>query len=258
MDEHTKPLAEMRGVQLTLGGRRVLEQVDISVCGGEIVTLVGPNGAGKSTLVRVLLGLMEPEQGSVWLRPGLRIGYMPQRLSVDPVLPLTVRRFLALGGKSSGSRVNEVLQEVGAGGLLHAPVRSLSGGELQRVLLARALLRDPQLLILDEPVQGVDVAGQTDLYRLIGRIRDRLHCGILMVSHDLHLVMATTDRVVCLNRHVCCSGPPEDVSGDPAYLALFGSSPGLAVYTHHHDHHHHLDGRIAPLEGRGEGDDRPG
>ncbi|HFC53682.1 MAG TPA: zinc ABC transporter ATP-binding protein ZnuC [Gammaproteobacteria bacterium] len=248
----------MREVQLTLGGRRVLEQVDLAVRGNEIVTLVGPNGAGKSTLVRVLLGLIKPDEGSVWLQPGLRVGYMPQRLSVDPVLPLTVSRFLTLGRRCSESQVRQVLQEVGAAELLPAQVQSVSGGELQRILLARALLRDPQLLILDEPVQGVDVAGQADLYRLIGHIRERLHCGILMVSHDLHLVMATTDRVVCLNRHICCSGSPEDVRGDPAYLALFGSAPELAVYTHHHDHRHQLDGHVVAVDGGGKGGDPRG
>ena len=253
MDESTEPLAEMRDVQLELGGRQVLDQVNLAVHCGEIVTLIGPNGAGKSTLVRVLLGLMKPDRGHVRLRPGLRIGYMPQRLTIDAVLPLTVRRFLTLGRRSSESRMREVLQEVGAAELLQAPVRSVSGGELQRILLARALLQDPQLLILDEPVQGVDIAGQMDLYRLISRLRDRLNCGILMVSHDLHLVMATTDRVLCLNRHICCSGRPEDVSGDPAYLALFGSSPGLALYTHHHNHRHQLDGHIVPEDERGEG-----
>ena len=248
MEKSSELLAETRGVQLDLQGRRVLDHVDLAVHRGEIVTLIGPNGAGKSTLVRVLLGLMKADQGSVYLRPGLRIGYMPQRLTIDPVLPLTVRRFLTLGKRCSEARMREVLQEVGAGELLEAPIQNTSGGELQRILLARALLRDPDLLILDEPVQGVDITGQLDLYRLISRIRDRLNCGILMVSHDLHLVMATTDRVLCLNQHVCCSGHPEDVSSDPAYLALFGSPPGLAVYTHHHNHRHDLDGHIVPAE----------
>ncbi len=248
MEKSSELLAETRGVQLDLQGRRVLDHVDLAVHRGEIVTLIGPNGAGKSTLARVLLGLMKADQGSVYLRPGLRIGYMPQRLTIDPVLPLTVRRFLTLGKRCSEARMREVLQEVGAGELLEAPIQNTSGGELQRILLARALLRDPDLLILDEPVQGVDITGQLDLYRLISRIRDRLNCGILMVSHDLHLVMATTDRVLCLNQHVCCSGHPEDVSSDPAYLALFGSPPGLAVYTHHHNHRHDLDGHIVPAE----------
>ncbi len=248
MEKSNELLAETRGVQLSLRGRRVLDHVDLAVHRGEIVTLIGPNGAGKSTLVKVLLGLMKADQGSVYLRPDLRIGYMPQRLTIDPVLPLTVRRFLTLGKRCSETRMREVLQEVGAGELLETPIQNTSGGELQRILLARALLRDPDLLILDEPVQGVDITGQLDLYRLISRIRDRLNCGILMVSHDLHLVMATTDRVLCLNQHVCCSGHPEDVSSDPAYLALFGSPPGLAVYTHHHNHRHDLDGHIVPAD----------
>ncbi len=248
MKNSTELLAEIRGVEVTLRTRRILEQIDLVIHRGEIVTLIGPNGAGKSTLVRVLLGLMEPDAGTVWLRPGLRIGYMPQKLVIDPVLPLTVRRFLTLGKRCDERRLRRTLAEVGAEYMLEAPVQHASGGELQRILLARALLRDPDLLVLDEPVQGVDITGQLELYRLISEIRDRLHCGILLVSHDLHLVMATTDRVLCLNRHLCCSGAPEDVSSDPAYLALFGTPPGLVPYTHRHNHRHDPDGRVVPAE----------
>ena len=160
--------------------------------------------------------------------------YTPE--SVDSVLPLTVRRFLTLASRCSEAALRQALAEVGVAQLLESPVQGISGGELQRVMLARALLREPDLLILDEPVQGVDVNGQVELFELIGEIRDRHRCGILMVSHDLHLVMAKTDRVFCLNQHVCCSGHPAAVSSDPAYLELFGTHPALAVYTHHHDH----------------------
>ncbi len=246
MEKSAEVLAEVRNVEVTLRGRRILEQIDLVIHRGEIVTLIGPNGAGKSTLVRVLLGLMEPDEGTVWLRPGLRIGYMPQKLTIDPVLPLTVRRFLTLAKRCEESRLHQVLDRVGVAYLLDTPIQHASGGELQRILLARALLRDPDLLVLDEPVQGVDITGQLELYRLIGEIREQLDCGILLVSHDLHLVMATTDRVLCLNRHLCCSGAPEDVSSDPAYLALFGAVPGLAPYTHRHDHHHGPGGGILP------------
>ncbi len=257
MKEGDELLAETRGVEVIRHGRQILEQVDLAIHRGEIVTLIGPNGAGKSTLVRVLLGLMKPDGGTVWLRPGLRIGYMPQRLVVDPVLPLTVRRFLTLGRRCDPQRLRQVLAEVGVAYLLDTPIQHASGGELQRILLARALLRDPDLLVLDEPVQGVDITGQLELYRLIGEIRERLDCGILLVSHDLHLVMATTDRVLCLNRHLCCSGSPEDVSSDPAYLALFGAVPGLAPYTHHHNHRHGPDGRLLAGEKRS-GEERKG
>jgi zinc transport system ATP-binding protein len=236
----TAPLLQARGITKRFGRRIVLDHVDLSVAGREIVTVIGPNGAGKSTLLRILLGLLPPDAGERHLVPGIKVGYMPQRLPVDETLPLTVRRFLRLGQSGTEQRLRAALDEVGATEVLDTPIQKISGGEFQRVLLARALLRDPALLVLDEPVQGVDVAGQEDLFRLILEIRDRRGCGVLMVSHDLHLVMAATDTVVCLNHHVCCTGHPEVVRVDPAYLALFGAARGgaLAVYHHHHDHVH--------------------
>ena len=249
----TAVLAEVSGVTLGLGGNRILSDIDLTVRCNEIVTLIGPNGSGKSTLVRVLLGLIAPDGGRVRRRAGLRIGYMPQAMVVDASLPLTVGRFLALGADGPRSRrpdaIAAALEEVGAGALAGHPVQRVSGGEMRRVLLARALLRDPDLLVLDEPVAGVDVSGQGALYELIARIRERRGCGVLMVSHDLHLVMAATDTVVCLNHHVCCTGHPDTVTRHPAYLELFGplAERGLAVYTHHHDHSHDASGEIVPL-----------
>jgi len=232
------PLVSLSGVSVAFGRTQVLEAVSLAVDPGEIVTLIGPNGAGKSTLLRVALGLLAPDEGEVRRRPGARIGYVPQRLVIDEVMPLTVRRFLDLA-VPRGTPVAPALGEVGVPLLADQPVQALSGGEWQRVLLARALLRQPDLLVLDEPVQGVDVAGQAELYDLIRRIRDRRHCGILLVSHDLHFVMAAADRVVCLNRHVCCSGTPGAVARDPAYGALFGpAAEAVALYAHRHDHRH--------------------
>ncbi|HCK27993.1 MAG TPA: zinc ABC transporter ATP-binding protein, partial [Alcanivorax sp.] len=205
----------------------------------------GPNGAGKSTLARLVLGLARPDRGRVERRPGLRVGYMPQHLQVDESLPLTVDRFLWLAAPGRTRARRDALQRTGVAHLRRRAVRGLSGGEMQRVLLARALLRKPDLLVLDEPAQGVDVAGQDALYGLLGQVRDETGCGILLISHDLHLVMARTDQVVCLHHHVCCSGTPEAVSRDPAYHRLFGPSggmPNLAVYTHDHDHDHDLSG----------------
>lgn len=251
-------LAEARGVGVRFGTRAVLEDVDLAVHAGEIVAVIGPNGSGKTTLLRVLLGLIPAATGRVWRRPGLRLGYMPQRLAVDPTLPLTVGRFLALGGGGGRRRRADILAEVGAGHLEKSPIQGLSGGEMQRVLLARALLRAPELLVLDEPVQGVDISGQSELYALIAAVRDHRGCGVLLVSHDLHLVMAATDSVVCLNHHVCCTGHPEAVSRNPAYLSLFGaeSTDRLAVYRHHHDHGHDAAGGVMPLVDReGNGDD---
>ena len=247
---HAETLIEAQGITVVRQGKEILSNAETRVRAGEIVTLIGPNGAGKTTVVRVVLGLLKPDRGEVFRRPGLVIGYMPQRLEIDPTLPLTVERFLALGAgrRPENARVQAVLDEVGAGGSKNTPLNSVSGGEFQRILLARALLRDPDLLVLDEPSQGIDVIGQADLYRLISRIRNKRQCGVLMVSHDLHLVMAETDEVICLNRHVCCAGHPETVTNDPSYIALFGKQVAstLAVYHHHHDHDHDADGKVVP------------
>jgi zinc transport system ATP-binding protein len=246
------PLVEASAVDVDLGGRRIVSNVSMAVGPGEVVALIGPNGAGKTTLVRALLGLTIPSRGSIRRRPGLEIGYMPQRMTIDPALPLSVGRLLRLAlstGAGAAPRVRAALEEVGAGGLENTAIQELSGGELQRVFLARALLREPELLALDEPAQGVDVAGQAELYGLIARICERRNCGVLIVSHDLHLVMASTDRVICLNHHICCVGHPETVSRDPAFVALFGPQAvkSFAVYHHHHDHRHDAHGDVVPI-----------
>ncbi|WP_029010902.1 zinc ABC transporter ATP-binding protein ZnuC [Azospirillum halopraeferens] len=253
-DSSAVPLLDVRGLSVMLGGRTVLDAVDLTVTPGEIVTLIGPNGAGKTTLVRAVLGLVPVQAGAVRRRPGLRVGYMPQRIAVDPTLPLTVRRFLGLWRPVPAARIVAALEEAGVTHLAASPVQAVSGGEMQRVLLARALLADPDLLVLDEPDQGVDVHGQADLFARIDAVRKARGCGVLLVSHDLHTVMARTDRVLCLNRHVCCSGSPEDVRRHPEYHALFGRhADALAVYVHRHDHAHAEDGSVVPgpADGRG-------
>jgi zinc transport system ATP-binding protein len=225
-------------------GRKILDNISLTLQHGEIITIIGPNGAGKSTLLKLALGLIAPTSGSVRKAEGVRIGYMPQRLHIEANLPLSTMRFLQLGGAKTHA-IGNALAEVGATGIEHQAVQALSGGEMQRVLLARALLRNPDLLVLDEPVQGVDVGGQTEMYALIAELRRRHHCGVLMVSHDLHWVMAQTDRVLCLNQHVCCEGHPEQVGNDPAYRALFGDAAvTIAPYHHHHNHAHDLHGSI--------------
>lgn len=233
-------LVRMAGVGLCLGGKEVLTGISLGICRGEILTIIGPNGGGKTTLLRIMLGLLNPDQGTVHRAAGLRIGYMPQRITFDPVLPLTVRRFLTLSAPQSEARLVAGLDEVGVPALLEAAIHNLSGGELQRVLMARALLREPDLLVLDEPAQGVDVNGQVELFDLISRISHQRGCAVVMVSHDLHLVMAATDRVLCLNRHICCTGSPGAVQANPAFLTLFGPRAlgNLAIYSHQHDHHH--------------------
>lgn len=244
------PLLEVRGVNLSLRGQPILQNVDLTLHAGQILSLIGLNGSGKTTLLRVILGLLKADSGRVWRRPGLRVGYMPQRLTVDPTLPLTVYRFMRLAAPAGREKIRTTLAQTAAAGLLDTPVQALSGGEFQRVMLARALLREPDLLVLDEPVQAVDLAGQYALYELIGQIRQRYGCGILLVSHDLHLVMPATDRVICMNHHVCCAGSPEQVSRDPAFLALFGPERArhVAVYRHHHDHRHNAHGDVVHVD----------
>jgi zinc transport system ATP-binding protein len=241
-------LLSAHGLGVTRGRRTILEHIDLDIGPREIVTLIGPNGAGKTTLVRVLLGLLPADHGHVHRRPGLSTGYAPQRFDLVPAIPLTVSRFLRLGGAHTDAQAATVLAEVGARRLGSTQLTDLSGGELQRVVLARALLRDPELLVLDEPVRGVDYAGEAELYSLISRLRDERGLGVLLVSHDLHVVMAQSDRVICVNRHICCSGVPETVAKSPEYVRLFGPAAAqsvlgaFALYSHHHDHTHGLDG----------------
>lgn len=246
-------LIELRNIDVTFGARKVLDNINLTLEKGKITTLIGPNGAGKSTLVKVLLGLQKRYQGQVILSPGIKIGYVPQKLKLNDSLPLNVRRFLQLAGCYSAQEQLDALRQVGAEHLIDSDIHYLSGGENQRVLLARALLQRPTLLVLDEPAQGVDVQGQIDLYDLIDTLRHRFHCGVLMVSHDLHLVMAKTDDVICLHHHICCSGSPANVTRHPSYIALFGETrqEALALYQHQHTHHHHdLAGQ--PVRGEGE------
>lgn len=260
---NTDALLTLHDVSWQVAGRSVLRDVNLALTANKITTLIGPNGAGKTCLVRIALGLLAPSRGQRWVQPGLRVGYVPQRFPLNPNLPLTVLDFLSLPIAATADvglwqrflhtpkpvaqpAVRAALARVGAEHLLAHNALTLSGGEQQRVLLARALLRQPQLLVLDEPVQGVDVNGQSALYALIRELHSELGCAVLMVSHDLHVVMADTDEVLCLNGHVCCTGHPEAVSQHPEYLRLFGPDERrqIAIYTHHHDHHHTLQGDV--------------
>jgi zinc transport system ATP-binding protein len=239
-------LITLSNAGVSRGGRRLVSGVDMTIARGEIVTLIGPNGSGKSTTAKLATGVLKPDTGSVTRRPGLRIGYVPQKLTVDWTLPLTVERLMTLTGRFSAAEIDAALDAVGVARLRQAAVQELSGGEFQRVLFARAMIRQPDLLVLDEPVQGVDFSGEIALYDLIRQIRDTTHSGILMISHDLHVVMAETDTVICLNGHVCCTGTPSAVKRSPEYLKLFGAEAArtLAIYEHHHDHAHHEDGCV--------------
>ncbi len=236
-------LVRLNGLTLRLGGQTVLHHVDFAVEPGEIVTIVGPNGSGKSTLLRAIIGALAPVSGTITRKPGLRVGYVPQKLHIDPTLPLTVRRFLDLPKRVSDAQAETALNEAGAGALSTRQMAELSGGQFQRVLLARALLNAPELLILDEATQGLDQPGSAAFYQTIADLRDRLGCAVLMVSHELHVVMAASDRVICLNGHICCEGAPEHVASAPEYRALFGTGTGgaLALYRHEHSHSHDHD-----------------
>lgn len=251
---YQQPLVSASGLAFSRNGQSILRDIDFAVYPDEIVTLVGLNGAGKSTLVRVLCGLESPGRGEVSSRPGLRIGYCPQQAHSDNNMPISVSGFLALAGERSKTLL-EALAEVGIEDLYNRQLSQLSGGEYQRLLLARALMREPDLLVLDEPMTGIDITGQGELYRLIPEIRDHYGCGVVMVSHDIHVVMAATDRVVCLNHHICCSGLPETVATHPEFIALFGEQVAstLAVYRHHHDHRHDIHGDV-PGAGHADGD----
>ncbi len=238
-------LIEARGltIQRPGGHETVLQDVDFRIAAGEIVTVVGPNGSGKSSLVRALLGHMPLAAGRVSRKPGLRIGYVPQRVQVDTTIPMTVRRFLSLPRRVTHRDAAQALSRTGVQGVEARQLTQLSGGQFQRVLLARALLHDPELLVLDEPTQGLDQPGIVAFYKLIEDVRRQTGAAVLMVSHDLLVVMRASDRVICLNGHVCCEGTPQHVSSAPEYRALFGAETEgtLALYQHHHDHDHDHD-----------------
>jgi zinc transport system ATP-binding protein len=248
---HTETLVEVAGAGVRRGGRWLVEGVDLKIRRGEIVTLIGPNGSGKSTTAKMITGVTKPDTGNVMRKPDLRIGYVPQWLAIDWTLPLTVHRLMTLTGRHGDAEIAAALKAVGIPHLARADVQHLSGGEFQRALLARAMIRKPDLLVLDEPVQGVDFSGEVALYELITKIRDETQCGVLLISHDLHVVMAATDTVVCLNGHVCCTGSPSTVFHSEEYKQLFGTRAAtqLALYEHHHDHMHLPDGRVQEADG---------
>ncbi len=248
-------LIQLHNAGILRDSRWLVRGVDLTVARGEIVTLIGPNGSGKTTTARVAIGVLPPDEGTATRQRAIRIGYVPQKVTVDWAMPLTVARFMRLTSPISEPDARAALERTGVAHLLRADVSTLSGGEFQRTMLARAIARRPDLLVLDEPVQGVDFSGEIAMYDLIAALRDELDCGILMISHDLHVVMAATDLVLCLNGHVCCRGTPTAVAASAEYRHLFGdrASRALAVYEHHHDHTHLPGGGV-----RYDGPDQPG
>jgi zinc transport system ATP-binding protein len=230
----------VENLNVSYGSNRVLRDISLTLEENEILTIVGPNGSGKTSLFRAIIGALRPTAGKVTQRAGLRIGYVPQRLHIDPTLPITVERFLRLSGRTNQTACEQALIAAGVPGVIKNQMSNLSGGQFQRIMLASALMKKPDVLLLDEATQGLDQPGSAAFYRQIEDVRRQTGCAILMISHELHVVMSTSDRVICLNGHVCCSGTPAVVASAPEYRALFGSGTGgaLALYQHDHDHHH--------------------
>lgn len=234
----TAPLIALDKIGVRIDERDILKNVDFILQEREIVTLIGPNGAGKSTLIKVLLGIVKANSGKIHRYKKLKLSYVPQKFNPSHSLPLRVADLLALE-KCDAARKLEIIRDTGIGRLEQAKVQQLSGGERQRVLLARALLRQPDILVLDEPMQGLDIQSEAELYAYVRSLPSKYGCAVLMVSHDLQWVMQGTHRVVCLNKHICCSGSPENVQQHPEYQAIFG--PNRVLYQHHHDHCAHGD-----------------
>nr|WP_298414716.1 metal ABC transporter ATP-binding protein [uncultured Halomonas sp.] len=229
-------LLTIEHLDIALGGDLVLKDIHLTLARGEIVTVVGPNGSGKTTLLKSIIGSLKPARGRIVRSTELKIGYVPQRLHLDATLPMTVSRFMSLPRRRAAAQIDQALERAGVAGLARRQMSGLSGGQFQRILLARALLESPDLLILDEATQGLDQRGVVDFYHQLESVRRELGCGVLMVSHELHVVMRTSDRVVCLNRSICCEGTPERVATSPAYLAMFGYDTRDALALYRHDH----------------------
>jgi zinc transport system ATP-binding protein len=240
------PLIKLENAGVYRDTRWLVRGVSFELYRNNIVTLIGPNGSGKTTTGKLILNILEPDEGRISLNTN-RIAYVPQKLSINSTVPLRVSDFMSLTEHISQSKIIENLKLTGVEKLYNNNLIDLSGGEFQRVLLARAIAKNPDLLILDEPVQGVDFQGEIKLYKLIKEILDEINCGILLISHDLHFVMSSTDHVICLNNHVCCSGSPRDVAQNSSYIELFGEQAAstFSVYSHHHDHLHNQDGSIS-------------
>lgn len=233
-------LIEAQKLNVIRQGKHILKDVSLTINEHDFITIIGPNGAGKSMLLKCLMGFYTPDNGLLKQRDGLTIGYVPQRLQPDHTMPITVKRFLRLRKQAEPEAFERTVEETTIGDVLEKPLYVLSGGELQRVLLARSLLDNPELLVLDEPAQNLDVTGQLGFYKLLERIYNERKMSILMVSHDLHMVMASTRQVVCLYHHICCSGEPQAVTKDPEFVSLFGHDMAnmMAVYQHSHNHTH--------------------
>ena len=233
-------LITLNNISLSHNGKNVLDDVSFKLHEGEFITLIGPNGAGKSSLIKVLLGVIKQDSGDITYTDNIRLGYTPQTFSANPFIPISVKDFLTLNQKLDSEFMLKTFELTGIKDLLKSPLKNLSGGELQKVLLTRALLNKPNVLILDEPAQNLDVDGQMQLYKLIQDIHQQKNCAVLMESHDLHRVMKESTQVLCLYHHICCEGLPESILKDEKFNDLFADQINdlMATYEHHHNHHH--------------------
>jgi zinc transport system ATP-binding protein len=237
-------LIDISKLEVKYGSKKVLQNINLSLNANEIVTIVGPNGSGKTTLFKAIIGSVPLSKGKISIKPNLRIGYVPQQLKVDQTLPITVERFLKLATRNNND-IEKMIAFFGSENIFREQINSLSGGQMQRVLLARALVNKPEILLLDEATRGLDQPGIAAFYRKIENISKETNCAVLMISHDLHVVMRASDRVICVNGHICCQGTPENVATSPEYQTLFGSNidGSFALYRHKHDHNHDVMGR---------------
>ena len=244
--KENNPLVKLENAGVYKSSKWLVKGISFEVNNGQIVTLIGPNGSGKTTTAKMILNILNADEGLVTSNTN-KMAYVPQKINIDWTMPLRVIDFMKITSSINNAQITEALTLTGVEKLLYDEVHNLSGGEFQRVLIARAVAKKPELLVLDEPVQGVDFNGEIALYNLIKKISDKLNCGILLISHDMHFVMSATDHVICLNGHICCSGTPSSVVKNPAYIKLFGehNAETLSFYQHHHDHSHNNDGRIS-------------
>ena len=244
--DQKKLLVKLENAGVFRSSKWLVRGISLEINQGEIVTLIGPNGSGKTTTAKMILNILNTDEGLVTGK-AKKMAYVPQKINIDWTMPLRVIDFMKITNSLNNTQITESLSMTGVDKLLYNQIHSLSGGEFQRVLIARAIAKKPDLLVLDEPVQGVDFNGEIALYNLIKEISVNLNCGILLISHDMHFVMSTTDHVICLNGHICCSGSPSNVVKNPEYIKLFGqhNSETLSYYQHHHDHSHNHDGSIS-------------
>jgi len=230
-------LCSLENVSLEINKTKIIRDISISIKKGEITTLIGPNGGGKTSIARILLGILKPTSGKIVKDENLRIGYMPQKISFDKTIPLTAQDFVKLSDKNI--KIDEdLVEKLNVTNILNSQIQDLSGGQLQKILLIKALSNNPNLLVLDEPTQYLDINAIEDFYQIIDNIKKAKNCSILLISHDLITIMKKTDAVYCVNNHICCSGTPEKVNNHPEYLSLFGGKSNVGIYQHHHDHKH--------------------